>query len=122
MRARIRATDATAEGALAAYEQTVLTALEETENALARFANARQRQAHLQIAADASVKAVELARIRYSNGVDSFLNVLDAERQLLELQDQLAQSETESGLALIALYKSLGGGWENAVADNSPSS
>lgn len=122
VRARIRATDATAEGALAVYEQTVLTALEETENALARFANARQRQAHLQIAADASVKAVELARVRYSNGVDSFLNVLDAERQLLELQDQLAQSETESGLALIALYKSLGGGWENAVADNSSSS
>ncbi|HKK15538.1 MAG TPA: TolC family protein, partial [Gammaproteobacteria bacterium] len=120
VRARIRATDASAEGALAAYEQTVLTALEETENALARFANARQRQGHLQIAAEASASAVELARVRYSNGVDSFLNVLDAERQLLELQDQLAQSETESGLALIALYKSLGGGWDNAVADNSP--
>lgn len=116
VRARIRATDATAEGALAVYEQTVLTALEETENALARFANARRRQAHLQVAAEASAKAVELARVRYSNGVDSFLNVLDAERQLLELQDQLAQSETESGLALVALYKALGGGWENAVA------
>lgn len=116
VRARIRATDATAEGALAVYEQTVLTALEETENALARFANARRRQAHLQVAAEASERAVELARLRYSNGVDSFINVLDAERQLLELQDQLAQSETESGLALVALYKALGGGWENNVA------
>ena len=112
VRARIRAADASAEGLLAAYEQTVLTALEETENALVRFVKARQRQAHLQIASQASAQAVELARVRYSNGVDSFLNVLDAERQLLELQDQLAQSETGTGLALVALYKALGGGWE----------
>jgi len=117
VRARIRAADASAEGLLAAYEQTVLIALEETENALVRFARTRQRQGHLQIAAQATAEAVELARLRYSNGVDSFLNVLDAERQLLELQDQLAQSETDTGLALIALYKALGGGWENAVAE-----
>jgi multidrug efflux system outer membrane protein len=116
IRARIRAADASAEGLLAAYEQTVLIALEETENSLVSFAKAHQRRAHLQVAAKASAEAVELARIRYSNGVDSFLNVLDAERQLLELQDQLAQSETETGLALVALYKALGGGWESAVA------
>lgn len=116
VRARIRAADATAVGALATYEKTVLTALEETENALVRFSNARQRQAHLQIAATASDEAIELAKARYSNGIDSFLNVLDAERQLLELQDQLAQSKTETGLALVALYKALGGGWENSVA------
>lgn len=120
VRARIRAADASAEGLLAAYEQTVLIALEETENALVQFARTRQRQAHLQIAAQATAEAVELARIRYSNGVDNFLNVLDAERQLLELQDQLAQSETETGQALIALYKALGGGWENAVAAENP--
>ena len=116
VRARIRATDAVAEGALAFYAQTVLNALEETENALVRFARARQRQSHLHIAASSSARAVELARVRYSDGIDSFLNVLDAERQLLELQDQLAQSETESALALVALYKALGGGWENVLA------
>ena len=90
----------------------MLIALEETENALVSFAKNRQRQAHLQIAAKASAEAVELARIRYDNGVDSFLNVLDAQRQLLVIQDQLAQSETDTGLALVALYKTLGGGWE----------
>ena len=63
-----------------------------------------------------------LAKARYSNGIDSFLNVLDAERQLLELQDQLAQSKTETGLALVALYKALGGGWENAVVVESQNS
>ena len=67
---------------------------------MVQFARTRQRQGHLQIAAQATAEAVELARLRYSNGVDNFLNVLDAERQLLELQDQLALSETETGLAL----------------------
>ncbi|MDX1518572.1 MAG: TolC family protein, partial [Gammaproteobacteria bacterium] len=113
VRARIDAADATADGALAGYEKTVLTALEETENALVRFSRARNRQVHLGVAATASAEAVELARLRYTNGVDSFLNVLDAERQLLDIQDQLAISETETGLALVALYKALGGGWEN---------
>lgn len=116
VRARIRAADATAEGALANYEKTVLAALEETENVLVRFTKARQRQSHLQIAAESTAEAVELARVRYSNGIDSFLNVLDAERQLLGLQDQLAQSETETGLALVALYKALGGSWERLAS------
>ncbi|GJM04280.1 MAG: multidrug efflux outer membrane protein OprN [marine bacterium B5-7] len=116
VRARIRAADATAEGTLVSYEKTVLAALEETENVLVRFTKARERQSHLQIAAESTEEAIELARVRYSNGIDSFLNVLDAERQLLELQDQLAQSETETGLALVALYKALGGGWESSVS------
>tara|TARA_R110002072_G_scaffold77125_1_gene180215 strand:+ start:12326 stop:13774 length:1449 start_codon:yes stop_codon:yes gene_type:complete len=121
VRARIRAADATAEGALVFYEKTVLAALEETENVLVRFTKARQRQSHLQIAAESTAEAIELARVRYSNGIDSFLNVLDAERQLLELQDQLAQSETETGLALVALYKALGGSWGSAVSPSSSS-
>lgn len=112
VRARIKATDADAQGRLAAYEQTVLQALEETENTLVNYARNRGRQEHLRIAEEATVKAAELARIRYQNGVDSFLNVLDAESRMLEAQDQLAQSETDTGLALIALYKALGGGWE----------
>lgn len=117
VRARIRAADASAEGLLATYEKTVLTALEETEDALVSFVSSQQRQAHLEIAAQASARAVDLARERYSNGIDSFLNVLDAQRQLLLIQEQLAQSKTSTGLALIAIYKALGGGWQNAVTN-----
>lgn len=58
------------------------------------------------------MNAAQLARVRYRNGVDNFLNVLDAERTLLEAQDLLAQSATETGVSLILLYKALGGGWE----------
>ena len=115
VRARIRAADASKEGLLATYEKTVLTALEETEDALVSFASSRQRQAHLEVASQASAQAVELARVRYSDGIDSFLNVLDAQRQLLSIQEQLAQSKTGTGLALVALYKALGGGWESST-------
>jgi multidrug efflux system outer membrane protein len=55
---------------------------------------------------------VELAQLRYRYGVADFLTVLDAERTLLEAQDQLTQSETTTATALVAIYKALGGGWE----------
>ena len=56
--------------------------------------------------------AAMLARQRYDNGATDFLTVLDAERVLLEAQDQFAQSQTRTATALVAVYKSLGGGWE----------
>jgi multidrug efflux system outer membrane protein len=99
------------DAALLRYEQTVLIALEETENALFGFTNARARQAHLEIAAESSQEAADLARVRFREGVDSFLTVLDAERRLLEVQDELARSATDTALAFVLLYKALGGGW-----------
>ncbi|MGH7406101.1 MAG: TolC family protein, partial [Candidatus Methylomirabilales bacterium] len=110
--ARIRAADARAEGALAQYEKTVLTALEETENTLVDFGRQQKRLGFLRASAEASEKAAELARLRFQYGVTDFLTVLDAERTLLEAQDRLAESETRTATALIAVYKALGGGWE----------
>ncbi len=117
VRARIKAADASAEAALAQYEQTVLLALEETENALVDFGRQQVRQDLLRQSAEASEKAVELAQLRYRYGVADFLTVLDAERTLLEAQDQLAQSETSTATALVAVYKALGGGWEIEMDD-----
>ena len=62
----------------------------------------------------AQSKATDRARILYEKGVESFLPVLDAERSLYATEDALAQSERDRALALIALYKSLGGGWQAA--------
>jgi multidrug efflux system outer membrane protein len=112
VRAGIRVANAEMDAALLRYEQTVLVALEETENALFDFTSARTRQARLEIAAAASQQAADLARLRYRDGADSFLTVLDAERRLLEAQDQLAQSATDTALAFVLLYKALGGGWQ----------
>ena len=58
----------------------------------------------------------EIAKLLYARGVESFLPVLDAERSLYAADDALAQSERDSALALVALYKSLGGGWQTASA------
>ena len=112
VRARIQAVDARADADLAQYELTVLTALEETENALVDFGRQQKRLGFLRASAEASEKAAELARLRFQYGVTDFLTVLDAERTLLEAQDRLAESETRTATALIAVYKALGGGWE----------
>ena len=111
VQARIGAAKARNEGALLRYERTVLQALEETENSLVTHARARDRLVHDEQAVNASNIAADLARVRYENGASDFLQVLDAERTLLETEDRLARSRTEAATSLIAVYKSLGGGW-----------
>lgn len=112
VRARIGASRARADAALARYEQTVLRALEETENSLAEHAASRERWAQIVDATEASRRAAVLARIRFEHGVSDFLQVLDAERTLLEVEDAYARSRTEAATSLVAVYKALGGGWE----------
>jgi multidrug efflux system outer membrane protein len=114
--ARIKATDAHAEASLAEYEQTVLNALEETENALVNYNRERSRRDFLSSAAQASQRAHDLAHLRFAEGITDFLTVLDAELRLLQDQDRLAQSQTATATALAALYKALGGGWESNIA------
>lgn len=111
VQARIGAAKWRKEGALLRYEQTVLQALEETENSLVTHARARDRLVHDEAAVRASNTAAGLARVRYENGASDFLQVLDAERTLLESEDRLARSRTEAATSLIAVYKSLGGSW-----------
>ena len=113
VRARIAGAQARADGALLRYEQSVLRALEETENSLVAHARARERLVHAEQAASANGMAAELARLRFEGGTSDFLQVLDAERSQLEAEDRLAQTRTEAATSLIAVYKSLGGGWEN---------
>lgn len=110
-RARIRQAEAGAEAALAAYEQTTLTALAETESALARYARELDRRAALVRARDAGQRAVELARLRREAGADSLLNVLIAEQRLAGLEAQLAQSQAAVADNQITLFKALGGTW-----------
>jgi multidrug efflux system outer membrane protein len=115
VQARIGASRANRDGALLRYEQTVLQALEETENSLVTHARSRDRLVHDEEALKASATAADLARVRYENGASDFLQVLDAERTLLESEDRLARSRTEAATSLIAVYKSLGGGWETTA-------
>jgi multidrug efflux system outer membrane protein len=117
VRSRIKAAGAVADAQIAQYQKTVLTSLEETENALVDFGRTRARREFLAESVKASQAAANLAHTQFDNGATDFLTVLDAERVLLESQDQLAQTETQTAIALVAVYKSLAGGWEEPSAD-----
>jgi multidrug efflux system outer membrane protein len=103
--------------ALARYEQAVLIALEETEGSLASFGAARKRRNYLQDSVKQSSKAVVIARTQYENGLIDLLPVLDAQRVVLSNQLQLAESETNLLVSLVTLFKSLGGGWNEAISE-----
>ena len=114
VRAQVAAQRARTDTALAQYQQTVLRALEETENALVTHARTRDELLHAADAAEASSTAARLARTRYEGGAVDFLEVLDAERTQLEAEDHLAQSRADAATSLVAVYKALGGSWEGA--------
>lgn len=107
---RIQALEASAEAAQIAYEQTVLLALEETENAMTRFRLERVRRASLARAAAQARRAVELAQTQYREGLSDFQAVLDSERIAATIDDDLVNSDAAVATHLIALFKALGGG------------
>uniref|UniRef100_UPI0028967BC5 TolC family protein n=1 Tax=Stutzerimonas balearica TaxID=74829 RepID=UPI0028967BC5 len=95
-----------------AYEQQVLLALEESQNAFSDYGHAQQRLLAQLRQAEASRAAAEQARIRYREGSEDFLVLLDAERERLAAEDAQAQAEVEVYRGIVALYKALGGGWQ----------
>ena len=116
VRARIAGSEADAAAALARYEQAVLVALEDTENALVRYARARTEDAHLERAAIDSERAAALARVRFEAGATGLFEVLDAERTRLQAQDAYAAARTRSATGAVALYRALAGGWPARVS------
>ncbi|HZE81061.1 MAG TPA: TolC family protein, partial [Candidatus Polarisedimenticolia bacterium] len=108
-RARVRGSKASTEEALAFYEETVLRALEETENSLANYRAQQARLVKLNDQARESKRAADIARLRYREGVIDFLSLLDAERTQLQAEDGVAEAERDVYVAVISLYKALGG-------------
>jgi NodT family efflux transporter outer membrane factor (OMF) lipoprotein len=115
-RREIAAQDARAKAAMVRFEHVMLRALEESENAMTAFAREHTRREHLQAAAVAAAQAQEFASAEYGEGLTDFQNVLDSERAVADLQDQLAASRAAITTNLIAVYKALGGGWESLAA------
>src|SRR5207302_6320976 len=112
IRANINVQNALQEQALIAYESSVLTALQEGEDAMVAYSHEQVRRGTLAQSVAANKRAVELATQRYNAGLTDFLSVLDAERSLYAAEDQLVQSTRAISEDLVALYKALGGGWE----------
>ena len=111
LRAQVEIQDAVREQAQVAYEQTVLVALLDVENALVALVRNRERVEALASAVESVRNAAQLARQRYSAGLIDFQSVLDSERSVLLLEESLASARANGVQALIRLYKALGGGW-----------
>jgi outer membrane protein TolC len=114
--AQIESSKAVREEALTRYERSVLSALEEVENSLVAISREKNRVKSLDEAVRANELAVKLAMERYLAGVQSYLAVIDAQGALYGAEDQLAQSRQAQVLAMVVLYKALGGGWQQVSA------
>jgi outer membrane protein TolC len=109
--ANIEIQDALLEQTRLAYRAAVLTALEDVENALVAVANSSERRERLAQATNTARQTMQLAEQRYASGLIDFLTVLDSQRTLQDLDDQLASSTGDLATAQAQLYKALGGGW-----------
>ena len=96
------------------YHRTVLQAWHDVVNALTAHRLEQERHARLRAEVDHARVALDIARARYRQGVEEYINVLNAQRTQLLAEQRLAESTTNLGLDLVQLFKALGGGWEGA--------
>jgi NodT family efflux transporter outer membrane factor (OMF) lipoprotein len=120
--ARIAAQAAAQDQAFASWEKSLLTALEDVQNAMAAYANGRERLDARRRAAAAAAAAAELASAQYQAGLVDFQRVLETERTRLSAEDSLASAEADVLTAVVQLYKALGGGWSHSESDSETAS
>jgi multidrug efflux system outer membrane protein len=120
LRAQYRASKARFDEAKAAYEQSVLTALQEVSNALIARQKLGEVRFHDERAAVALTSSVDLATQRYLNGRSSYYEVLQAQQELYPTQREQVQAQVGEWLAVVQLYKALGGGWATPPVADAP--
>ena len=98
--------------ARATYSSTLLSALEETENALTGISTAQNREKALQAALEAAISAAYLAMQQYEAGLTDYQTVLNTQRSLYTARENLQSNKADLATQLIALYRAMGGGWE----------
>jgi NodT family efflux transporter outer membrane factor (OMF) lipoprotein len=102
-----------ARASLVNYRKTILNAVQQVDSSLDAYQAQQTRMESLGTAMLAGQRAVDLATARYERGLTDYLNVVDAERQFYDLQEQYALAQVAQGEQFVQLYKSLGGGWQN---------
>jgi NodT family efflux transporter outer membrane factor (OMF) lipoprotein len=120
LNAQVRSSRAAADGAFAAYRQTVLFAMEDIENAIVALQSAQERERQFAIALDAATNSAILARSQYRSGLTDFTTLNTQEASLISARNGLVQARSDRATALIALYAALGGGWDASVAPAAP--
>jgi NodT family efflux transporter outer membrane factor (OMF) lipoprotein len=111
--AAVEVADYSAQASLANYRKTILTAVQQVDSSLDAYEAQQYRMEKLSDAMVAGQRAVDLATARYNRGLTDFLNVVDAERQFYDLQEEYAEAQVSQGEQFVELYKSLGGGWQD---------
>jgi NodT family efflux transporter outer membrane factor (OMF) lipoprotein len=111
--AAVEVADYAAKASLANYRRTILAAVSQVDSSLDAYEAQQYRMEKLGDAMVAAQRAVDLATARYNRGLTDFLNVVDAERQFYDLQEQYADAQVLQGEQFVRLYKSLGGGWQD---------
>lgn len=109
--AKIEIADLKTHELLVSYKQTILTAVQQVDDANASYRAQQQRLNDLDRALAAARQATQLATERYDRGLTDFLNVLDAEREEFDLEERHVAARQAAADALVALFKALGGGW-----------
>ncbi|MGN6374138.1 MAG: efflux transporter outer membrane subunit [Sphingomonas sp.] len=120
LNAQVRSSQAAAEGAFALYKSTVLTALEDVENAIVALDSAKERERQYGIAYNAANNSAILARAQYRAGLTDFTTLNTAESSLLSAQNGLSQARSDEATALVQLYLALGGGWDSTTVPTQP--
>ena len=111
--AKVEVADFAAKASLANYRKTIINAVRQVDSSLDAYEAQEQRMQQLTDAMSAGQRALDLATARYDRGLTDFLNVVDAEREFYELQEQFAEAQVSQGEQFVQLYKSLGGGWQD---------
>jgi NodT family efflux transporter outer membrane factor (OMF) lipoprotein len=119
-RSQVRSAQAAADGAFLSYKQTVLTSLEDIENAIVALDAARRREAEFRIALEAANNQAILARMQYRSGLTDYITLNQAQNALLSARNGLVGAQSDQSTALIQLYLSLGGGWDSNVTPEAP--
>jgi NodT family efflux transporter outer membrane factor (OMF) lipoprotein len=114
----VRVQDARLQQLITNYENTVLEALREVEDALVGFLRAKEQVVFLEESVEAAQRSVDLALLQYRDGVADFQRVLDTQQSLVSQQDLLTSSRGEISTSLIDMYRALGGGWEIRVGED----
>jgi multidrug efflux system outer membrane protein len=108
----VRSAEARAQESLVRYQQTIQTAFREVSDALVEHRKRGEFRAQQELLVASLRDAARLANIRYRGGVTSYLEVLDTERQLFDAELALAQAQRDELVAVVRLYRALGGGWD----------
>jgi multidrug efflux system outer membrane protein len=112
LKSNVRLAESQREEALLLYQQTIQSAFRDVSNALVAYRNTQETRRQQELLADSAQDATRLSQLRYKGGATSYLEVLTNDTNYFSAELGLVQSQLNELLALVQLYKSLGGGWE----------